>query len=82
MTIQDQIAALLAEAEPLRLLDEREAESQGLGRIVDKINALRALEATEKHDAFIADVKAPLVVEPSVEHEKRKPGRPKKAEAA
>ena len=40
MTIEDQIAALLAEAEPLRLLPDDEAESMGLPGIVEMINAL------------------------------------------
>ena len=95
MTIQDQIAALLSEAEPLRLLDDIEAERQGLGRIVDQINGLRAQEAAEKHDAFIAEVKAALVVDSAPEAialraeiaaqpepmPARRPGRPRKAEA-
>ena len=64
MTLEDQIAALNAEAAPLRCLPEME---QGeLGAIVDRINALRALQAAGVVDA--------------VEHvEKRGPGRPKKA---
>lgn len=64
MTMQDQIEALLLEAAPLRFLPEFE---QGeLGAIVDRINALRALQAAGVVDA--------------VEHvEKRGPGRPKKA---
>ena len=64
MTLQDQIAALLLEAAPLRCLPEME---QGeLGAIVDRINALRALQAAGVVDA--------------VEQEpKRGPGRPKKA---
>lgn len=45
MTIEDQITALLAEAEPLRLLPDEEAEAKGLPGIVDKINALRAEQA-------------------------------------
>lgn len=64
MTLEDQIAALSAEAAPLRCLPEFE---QGeLGAIVDRINALRALQAAGFVDA--------------VEQEpKRGPGRPKKA---
>jgi hypothetical protein len=64
MTLEDQISALLLEAAPLRCLPEME---QGeLGAIVDRINALRALQAAGVVDA--------------VEQEpKRGPGRPKKA---
>jgi hypothetical protein len=42
MTIEDQIAALLDKAEPLRVRDE----NGELGAIVDQINALRALQAS------------------------------------
>ena len=59
MTIEDQIAALAAEAEPLRLLPDDEAESMGLPGIVDMINALRAEQA-----AGVAMV----YVEPAVWH--------------
>ena len=41
MTIEDQIAALLIKAEPLRANDE----NGELGAVVDQINALRALQA-------------------------------------
>lgn len=41
MTIEEQIAALLAKAEPLRYLPDHEQERQGLPGIVDQINALR-----------------------------------------
>lgn len=64
MTLEDQIAALLLEAAPLRCLPE--FEQGALGVIVDRINALRALQAAGFVDA--------------VEHvERRGPGRPKKA---
>lgn len=41
MTTEDQIAGLLAKAEPLRSLPDEEAEAKGLPAIVDAINALR-----------------------------------------
>lgn len=50
MTIEDQIAALIAEAEPLRLLPDVEAESMGLPGIVDKINALRMVQSSALRD--------------------------------
>lgn len=74
MNMQDQIAALLLEAAPLRCLPELE---QGeLGAIVGRINALRASQA-----AGVADVVAPPVDAPAIEpaEVKRGPGRPKKA---
>lgn len=64
MTLEDQIAALLAQAEPLRALPDEEAEAAGLPALVDRINALRAL---------------PPGADP-VEPVKRGPGRPRKAE--
>ena len=64
MTIEDQIAALLLEAEPLRLLPEDEKEAAGLPALVDRINRLRALPP------------GPAVEDAP----KRGPGRPKKAE--
>lgn len=82
MTIEDQIAALLDQAAPLRALPEDE-ESE-LGAIVDRINALRALQAAAgaamgnaidaKQHAELAEVIA------SVTPEKRGPGRPRKAD--
>ena len=50
MTIEDQIAALLAEAEPLRLLPDDEAESMGLPGIVEMINALRMVQESGQRD--------------------------------
>jgi hypothetical protein len=48
MTIEKQIAALIERAEPLRGLPE---EEQGdLPAIVDKINALRAIQATARDE--------------------------------
>lgn len=68
MTIEDQIAALLIKAEPLRANDE----NGELGAIVDQINALRALQADG------ADVPtAPASVEGQDAPKRR--GRPPKA---
>jgi hypothetical protein len=64
MTVQEQIDALLAEAAPLRLLADDEAEQKGLPKMVDRINALRALPPESE----------------AVEPVKRGPGRPKKAD--
>lgn len=80
MNIENQIAALLAEAEPLRSLPEQEQDA--LGAIVNRINALRAVQAAAgyalgaavdaKHDAEVRQV-----IE-SVAAPKR--GRPRKVE--
>ncbi|MFY8019427.1 MAG: hypothetical protein ACOVN9_15010 [Inhella sp.] len=48
MTIEEQIAELLAKAAPLRLLPDDEAEEKGLPGIVEQINALRALPPGEE----------------------------------
>ena len=50
MTIEEQITALLAEAEPLRLLPDPEAEAAGLPALVDRINKLRALPPGAEHE--------------------------------
>ena len=95
MTIEDQITALLAKAEPLRLLDDIEAERQGLGVLVEQINVLRAKESNYNHFHVINSVDhlgAPASPELTLSRietteaftaleEKRKPGRPKKVEA-
>ena len=65
MKIEDKIAELLEQAAPLRLLPE--TEQDGLGAIVDRINALRALQASGQEEF---DGEEPV---------KRGPGRPKKA---
>jgi hypothetical protein len=54
MTLDEQITALLAKAEPLRLLPDGEAEEAGLPTVVNQINALRARQARGEVDA--ADV--------------------------
>lgn len=66
MTIEDQIAELLAQAEPLRVLPDDEAEAAGLPALVNQVNALRARQAKGETEA--------------VEIVKRGPGRPRKAE--
>ena len=78
MNTEDQIAELLAEAEPLRILEDDDPLKVPLTKIVDKINALRAIQANE----------VPVVIEPMIEGAdakadepdepiKRGPGRPK-----
>ena len=75
MNIEDQITELLAEATPLRSLDEDDPLKAPLTKIMDKINALRAKQANE----------VPVVIEPTIEGAdakadepaKRGPGRPK-----
>jgi hypothetical protein len=76
MTLQDEIDALLAEAAPLRLLPDDEAEAKGLPALVDKINRLRAKQS---RDPFLPP-EATLEGADSVEPVKRGPGRPKKAD--
>ncbi len=54
MNTEDQITGLLAKAEPLRCLPDDEAELLGLPRLVDQINALRALQAVEpQHNELV-----------------------------
>lgn len=77
MTIEDQIAALLAQAEPLRALPDEEAEAAGLPALVDRINALRAFQA-KGHGVSFAEVVSQMA--PDAEPVKRGPGRPRKAE--
>lgn len=64
MTIEDQITALLAQAEPLRCLPDDEPAKAPLAGMVDEINRLRALQAAGHTEAGEAPPK-------------RKPGRPK-----
>jgi hypothetical protein len=47
MTLESQITALLAEAEPLRLLPDEEAEARGLPALVERINLLRGMQMTQ-----------------------------------
>lgn len=93
MTIEQEIAALLAKAEPLRALPEWEQGTAGLAAIVEQINALRAIQAREKHEEFLAQMRAALDVDQQSQHEaefatvvaevapKRGPGRPRKEAA-
>lgn len=92
MTIEEQIAALIEKAEPLRGLPDEEAEAAGLPLIVDQINALRAREVAEKLSAAVYQAQALSDQAQEVRHEaefaqtaaevapKRGRGRPKKAE--
>ena len=82
MNIESEIQTLLEQAAPLRLLDADDPKALPLGAIVDKINALRAIQSAETAE-FRDDVTvAPWPVEGAEAEppEKRKPGRPKKAE--
>ncbi len=45
MTIDEEIDALLAQAEPLRGLSPEDAEEAGLPAIIDRINELRAQQS-------------------------------------
>ena len=96
MTIEDQIAALIAEAAPLRLLPDEQAEAKGLPRIVDAINALRAAQAGGQADAdviapdhklFLSYDEAGIEADKATfeaereEAKKRRPGRPRKTPA-
>jgi len=77
MTIDEQIAALLAQAEPLRALPAEEGEAAGLGKLVDQINQLRARQA--RGDAGLITEAAPAE-EGAEAVVRRGPGRPRKAE--
>ena len=81
MTIENQIAALLAQAEPLRLLPDAEGESMGLPGVVEQINALRAEQTNTAKAVFDApeiDPQAPSADELGDALPLRRPGRPKK----
>ena len=74
--IEEQIAALLEKALPLRLLDDDDEAKRPLTAIVDQINALRALpvevlEPVEAVPAVVVPVEAPA-----------RRGRPPKADVA
>jgi hypothetical protein len=56
MTIENQIAELLAQAEPLRALDDDDEAKEPLRLIVDRINALRAeQELASMDERFLPD---------------------------
>ena len=84
MTLEDQIAALVAQAEPLRALPDDEAEARGLPALVEKINWLRECQA-RGHDEVLqpGQIYSSISVPP---HDgipatgKRGPGRPRKAD--
>lgn len=83
MNTEDQIAVLLAEAAPLRLLDDEAAEAAGLPALVDRINALRAAPAVVSWpdvDPAAAGIKIQISAQPA-ELPKRRPGRPRNIEA-
>jgi ribosome assembly protein YihI (activator of Der GTPase) len=65
--IADEIKALLAKADALRVLPEDAQED--LPAVVDRINALRAMEAAGL-----------VTAQQEPEDAKRKPGRPRKSE--
>lgn len=74
-TIEDQIAALLAEAAPLRLLSGDSPDAAPLGAIVDRINALRARQAEGEAEVMPATVEG---ADAKPETIKRGRGRPTK----
>lgn len=84
MTIEDQITALIAQAEPLRLLPDAEGESMGLPGIVEQINALRAEQAAGVAMVYVEpeiDPQAPVEMpDQTPALPARRPGRPKKAD--
>lgn len=84
MLIEDRINALLAKAEPLRgIADDEPSE---LPALVDEINRLRALQAAgrvELDEAIAARDEAEFqAVADSVNPPVRRPGRPRKDQAA
>lgn len=54
MSVEQHIAELLAQAEPLRGLPDDEAEAKGLPALVDEINRLRAVQAKAAYEADMA----------------------------
>ena len=84
MTIEEQITALLTEAEPLRLLPDPEAEAAGLPALVEKINWLRKCQSLGHDEVVVAGgLYESISVPPHAgipTTGKRGPGRPRKAE--
>ena len=82
MLIEDKINALLAKAEPLRQILEDEPSE--LAAIVDQINELRALQAAGRVDLDEAIAARDEAEFRAVADEvnKRRPGRPRKDQAA
>lgn len=85
MNIEAQIQSLLAEAEPMRSLPDDDPATAVLSGIVDKINALRAIQADEAKRAIpTAPETLPAHIEAipePAELTKRGPGRPRKVES-
>ena len=54
--IEDEIQALLAEAEPLRQLDADDPKQAPLAGLVDQINSLRALQATAAREHALCEL--------------------------
>lgn len=88
MTIEDQIAELLAQAQPLRALPDAEAEKRGLPALVDRINALRTEQAAKPAEVHAAPVEGsyaqpePLhVAAEALAPVRKKPGRKPKVAA-
>jgi hypothetical protein len=77
MTLEEQIAALLAEAEPLRGLSEDDPRSAKLGGLVDAINTLRALQAKDASDPVRATVERQLADATALSSQPRKKPGPK-----
>ncbi len=77
-TVDEQIATLLAQAEPLRALPAEDGEAAGLGRLVDQINRLRARQANGEASPITEVAPAEEGADAAV---KRGPGRPRKVEA-
>lgn len=78
MNLEDQIAALLAEAEPLRCLPDEEAEAKGLPALVERINALREAQSRQISTPYgpAAPLDALLAAEDAAP---KRRGRPPKA---
>lgn len=84
MSIEAEIQALLAEAEPMRGLPDDDPQTAVLAGIIDGINRLRAIQAEQARQAPpeappAASVLAPVATAPA-EPTKRGPGRPKKGD--
>ena len=89
MTLEDEIMALLAKAEPLRCLPDDEPAKRPLTAMVDQINALRAKQAGQAHaaietpeegaDPAVESALADIALQP-VELPARRPGRPRKVD--
>ena len=84
MTLQDKIDALLAKAEPLRVLTAEDAEAAGLPLLVEAINNLRELQSMGREaldDAIAAAHEAEFAATADSVNPKRGPSRPKKVPA-